>query len=162
MLMRKRAWDLMRDDFTRVEEGSGLIDLIRGLHEAVGKDSDNHVAVVFSEEGRFKGVISMWNVMRKMEQCVFSDEVILAYDDGDWDRAFARACRACVDKGLDGLLEDDVPTVLPNDPLVVVVETFLKHRRGWVLVAEADKVLGVIFKSDIFQEVSRDVLQQLV
>lgn len=161
MLMRKRAWDLMRDDFTKVEESSGLIELVRSLNNAVGEDSDNHVALVYDEKGGFKGVITMWNVMRKLEQHVFSDEVLLAYTDGDWDKAFARACRAVVDKGVDDLLEDHPPIVLPNDPLVLVMESFLKHRRGWVLVMEGGKVLGVIFKSDIFKEVSRDVLNQL-
>lgn len=159
MLMRKRAWDLMRDDFTRVEEGTGLVDLIRCLHDAVVEDRGNRVAVVYDQEGRPKGVVSMWNVMRRLEKCVFSEEVMLAQDDGDWDRAFARACRACADKGLEGLLEADPPTVQPNDPLVLVVETFLKHRCSWVLVREADQILGVIYKTDVFLEVSRDVLE---
>ena len=161
MMMRKRAWDLMRDDFTTIVEDAGLVNLIRSLSDAVDTDSDNHVAVVLDEHGGFKGVISMWSVMRKLEKCVFSDEVLLAYTDGDWDRAFARACRACADKGIDGLLEEDPPIAQPNDPLVVVMENFLNHRRGWVLVMEGGKVLGVILKSDIFKEVSRDVLAQM-
>jgi len=161
MLMRKRAWDIMRDDYTRVQEGSGLVELIATLTEAVAEDADNHIAVVSDAGGRVKGVISMWNVMRKLEQCVFSEDQLLKYSDGDWDRAFTRACRACSDKGIEDLLEDDVPSVLPNDPLILVVETFLKHRREWALVREGDKVLGVVFKSDIFKEVSRDVLAQL-
>ena len=76
-------------------------------------------------------------------------------------KAFTRACKACADKGIDDLLEDNVPTLLPNDPLVLVVESFLKPRQDWALVCEGDKVLGVVFKSDIFKEVSRDVLAQL-
>ncbi|BBD08560.1 HPP family protein [Desulfovibrio ferrophilus] len=161
MLMRKRAWDIMRDDYTRVEAGSGLVSLIQVLKDAVSEDADNHIAVVVDETGKYKGVITMWNVMRKLEQCVFSEDMLLKYSDGDWDRAFTRACKACSDKGVDDLLEDNVPSVQPNDPLVVVVESFLKHRRGWALVREGGKVLGVVFKSDIFKEVSRDVLAQL-
>ncbi|MBU1001994.1 MAG: CBS domain-containing protein [Proteobacteria bacterium] len=161
MLMRKRAWDIMRDDYTRVQEGSGLVDLIHKLKDAVADDADNHLAVVFDAAGKFKGVITMWNVMRKLEQSVFSEDMLLKYGDGDWDRAFTRACKACADKGIDDLLEENAPAVLPNDPLVLVVESFLKHRRGWALVREGDQVLGVVFKSDIFKEVSRDVLAQL-
>lgn len=159
MLMRKRAWDIMRDDFTSVDESSGLLPLISALRDAVSNDSDNHIAVVFDDDGRFKGVITMWDVMKRLEKSVFSDEIVLRYDDADWDKAFARACRACADKGIDGLLQEDVPVVQPTDPLVVVIEAFLDHRRGWALVQDADKVLGVIFKSDIFREVSRDVLK---
>ncbi|WP_461208276.1 CBS domain-containing protein [Desulfocurvus sp. DL9XJH121] len=159
--MRKRAWDLMRDDFIKVGEDVGLVELIRTLHEAVAEDADNHVAVVYDKDGKALGVISMWSVMKKLEACVFSEEVLMAHEEGDWDRAFARACRACADKGLEGLLEGDAIYVLPNDPLVIVVETLLKHRRNWVLVKEAEQVLGVIFKSDIFREVSSDVLRHV-
>lgn len=161
MLMRKRAWDIMRDDYTRVREDAGLVELMRSLKDAVAGDADNHIAVVSDQAGRFKGVVTMWKVMRKLEQCVFSEDQLLKFSDGDWDRAFIRACKACADKGIEDLMDHDVPSVQPNDPLVMVVETFLKHQRGWALVREGDKVLGAVFKSDIFKEVSRDVLAQL-
>lgn len=161
MLMRKRAWDIMRDDFTTVKDGTGLVDIIRALRQGVESDSDNHIAVVTDGDGEFKGVITMWNVMRKLEECVFSDDALLDLKDQDWDKAFAMACRSCSAKGIGDLLESKVPVVLPTDPLVTVVEEFLNHRRGWSLVRDGDKVLGVIFKSDIFKEVSRDVLAQM-
>ncbi len=161
MLMRKRAWDIMRDDFTTVGEGTGLMEIIRALRQGVELDADNHIAVVLDGDGEFKGVITMWNVMRKLEDCVFRDDSLLDLKDQDWDKAFAVACRSCAARGIGDLLETKVPVVLPNDPLITVVEEFLRHQGGWSLVKDGDRVLGVIFKSDIFREVSRDVLAQM-
>lgn len=161
MLMRKRAWDIMRDDFTTVGEDAELVDVIRILHEGVRGDSDNHIAVVRNDRGEFKGVVTMWHVMRRLEECVFSDETLVDLSGQDWDKAFALACRSCAGRGIKKVLDKKVPKVLPNDPLITVVTEFLNHQRDWSLVCEADKVLGVIFKSDIFKEVSRDVLSQI-
>jgi len=161
MLMRKRAWDIMRDDFTSVGEDVGFMELIRALRQGVEANPDNHIAVVQDADGAFKGVVTMWNVMRKLEECVFGDDTLLALTDQDWDRAFALACKACAAKGIAGLLETKVPRVQPNDPLITVVADFLRHRRGWSLVCDGDKILGLIFKADIFKEVSRDVLAQM-
>lgn len=161
MLMRKRAWDIMRDDYTTVGEDTGLMEIIRALRLGVEGDSDNHIAVVEDADGNYKGVITMWNVMRKLEECVFGDDSLLDLKDQDWDKAFALACRACSAKGIGDLLETKVPMVQPNDPLITVVEEFLQHQRGWSLVLDGERVIGVIFKSDIFKEVSRDVLAQM-
>jgi predicted transcriptional regulator len=160
MLMRKRAWDIMRDDVTIVNEDVDFMDLIRALYRGLETDSDNHIAVVQDADGTLQGVISMWNVMRKLEECIFGDETLLELTDQDWDRAFAMACRSCAAKGIGSLVETKVPKVQPNDPLITVVADFLRHRRGWALVCDGDKVLGVIFKADIFKEVGRDVLAQ--
>ncbi|MCK9240155.1 CBS domain-containing protein [Desulfocurvus sp.] len=161
MLMRKRAWDIMRDDLTIVGEDIGFMELIRALYRGLEADTDNHIAVIQDADGVFKGVVTMWNVMRKLEECVFGDDALMELKDQDWDRAFALACRACSAKGIAGLLETKVPRVQPNDPLITVVADFLRHRRGWSLVCDGDKVLGVIFKADIFKEVGRDVLAQM-
>ncbi len=161
MLMRKRAWDIMRDDFTRVDEKVGLVDMMGRLRDAVKLDADNHVALVFGKDESLVGVVSMWEVMKRLEQCVFSEEALAQFEEQDWDKAFSRASRSCADKGIEGLLETNIPMVRPSDPLVVVIESFLEHRRGWAVVQDGGKVLGVIFKSDIFSEVSRDVLRHI-
>lgn len=161
MLMRKRAWDLMRDDFTTVSEDAGLVEIIRVLREGVETDSDNHIAVVVDEAGNFKGVITMWKVLETLEDCVFSDDTLIDLEGQDWDKAFAMACRACSGKGVAGLMDAKPPSVRPTDPLITVAAEFVQHQRGWTLVRDAEKVLGVIFKNDIFREISRDVLQRM-
>ncbi|NJB67423.1 putative transcriptional regulator [Desulfobaculum xiamenense] len=160
MLMRKRAWDILRDDFTRVEEGASLFEVMRLMREAVKKDSDNHVALVFAKDGSFLGVITMWDILKSLEGCVFRQDDLARFDEADWDQAFGRACRSCCDLNIDAIVQkkDDMPEVQPNDPMIIVLEAFMDHRRGWAVVREGGKVLGVIFKGDVFREISRDVL----
>ncbi len=158
MLMRKRAWDLMRENYTRVDESTSLTEVIRLVREAVGKEADNHICLVFGKDGQFKGVITMWGVLRHLESCVFTDEIIRDFADNNWDQAFGAACRACAEKGILDLVENSFPEVRPNDPLVMVLGEFLGHRRGWAVVRESGKVLGVILKADVFREIAGDVL----
>lgn len=158
MLMRKRAWDLMREDFTRVDESTSLTEVIRLVREAIQKEADNHICLVFDKAGQFQGVITMWGVLRHLENCVFTDEIMRDVADSNWDQAFGAACRACAEKGVLGLVETDFPEVRPNDPLAIVLEEFLGHRRGWAVVRESGRVLGVVLKADVFREISRDVL----
>jgi len=158
MLMRKRAWDLMREDFTRVDESTSLTEVIRLIRETTGKQADNHICLVFDKTGQFKGVITMWGVLRHLESSVFTDEIIRDFADNNWDQAFGAACRACAEKGILELVETSFPEVRPNDPLVMVLGEFLVHRRGWAVVRESGRVLGVILKTDVFREIANDVL----
>jgi hypothetical protein len=36
---------------------------------------------------------------------------------------------------------------------------FLKSRRDWALVVEADKVMGVVYVTDVYRDMTRDMVQ---
>ncbi len=157
MLFRKRAWDLMRDDFATVDEGASLAVAVRALHESQKKSPENNVVLVLGPGGALKGAVSVWNVLAALDECVLRDPDLRIVRESDFDKTFSRACAVCAHTALEGHMEPDVPLLKPNDPLPVVLELFLRKRRGWAVVEENGKVLGVVLVADLYREVSADM-----
>ena len=65
MLLRTRAWDIVREDYPVLRESSSLADAMRELNRV--SDSGCLCALVMDENGRLKGAVSMWDTVRFME-----------------------------------------------------------------------------------------------
>jgi len=92
---------------------------------------------------------------------VLRDPELKVAQEGDFDKAFARASAVCTHTPLTTHMEPDVPTLKPNDPMPVVLELFLRRKRGWAVVQENNKVLGVILVADLYRELSGDISKAL-
>jgi CBS domain-containing protein len=162
MLFRKRAWDLMREDFATVDESASLAEAVRALRESQKKTPENNVVLVLGQNGgkpgALKGAVSVWNILAALDESVLRDPELRVVEESDFDRAFARASAVCTHTPLSGHMEPDVPMLKPNDPLPVVLELFLRRKRGWAVVEENGKVLGVILVADLYRELSGDMV----
>ncbi|MDQ7032849.1 MAG: CBS domain-containing protein [Desulfonauticus sp.] len=157
MLLRKRVWDIMREDFPYVKEDVSLTTVIKTLNDyRNNKNEDINCVVVYSLDDKFLGIISMWNIINSLGPCLLK-ETALWDDEVNWDKAFTRACRICSQVGLTDIVQTDVPRVKPNDPLAKIMEIFLDYRRGRAIVEEGGKVIGLVLLSDLYKEVARDV-----
>lgn len=164
MLFRKRAWDLMRDEFATVHESASLAEAVRVLRESQKKAPENNVVLVMGASGGkevLKGAVSVWTVLAALDENVLRDPELKVAREGDFDKAFARASAVCTHTPLDTHMEPEVPTLKPNDPMPVVLELFLRRRRGWAVVQENGKVLGVILVADLYRELSGDIAAAL-
>jgi CBS domain-containing protein len=157
MLFRKRAWDLMREDFATVKEGASLAEAVRALRESQKKSPENNVVLVLGPGGALKGAVSVWNILAALDECVLRDPELKIVRESDFDKTFARASAVCSHTALEGHMEADAPMLKPNDPLPVVLELFLRKRRGWAVVEENGKVLGVVLVTDLYRGVSEDM-----
>ncbi|WP_432737934.1 CBS domain-containing protein [Maridesulfovibrio sp. FT414] len=160
MLLRKRAWDMMREEFTTIDESASLAEGIRILRESMKKSPDNSVVVVLNKNGALRGVISIWTMLKAVEDQVLRDEELSLIEDADWDRAFKRAGTACCSETLDAHIEEDVAILKPTDPMLVVLEIFRKKKRSWALVQEGGKIIGVVLLSEVYRELTRDLVSQ--
>jgi FOG: CBS domain len=162
MLFRKRAWDLMREDFASVDEHASLAEAVRVLRESQKKSPENNVVLVLGKngtrEGALKGAVSIWTVLAALDECVLRDPELKVVQEADFDKTFARASAACTHTDLARHMEPDVPTLKPTDPLPVVLELFLRKKRGWAVVAENGKVLGVVLVTDVYRALSDDMV----
>jgi len=162
MLFRKRAWDLMRDDFASVDESASLAEAVRTLRESQKKAPENNVVLVLGKNGprenALKGAVSIWTVLAALDECVLRDPELNMVEATDFDKTFARASAVCAHTALAGHMEPDVPMLKPNDPLPVVLELFLRKKRGWAVVVENGKVLGVVLVADVYRALSDDMV----
>ena len=161
MLFRKRAWDMMREEFAWVDESASLAEVVRALRDSQQATPENNVVLVLGKSGsetrKLKGAVSVWKVLEAVDECVLRDPELKVVEESDFDKTFARACAVCTHTSLDRHMEPDVPMLKPSDPLPVVLELFLRKRRGWAVVEENGKVLGVVLVADVYRELSRDM-----
>ncbi|WP_456325027.1 CBS domain-containing protein [Desulfonauticus submarinus] len=156
MLLRKRVWDIMRDDYPKVSEDASLTKVIKVLKKYNDKYPEINCVLVFSKDNKFKGVISMWNIIQSLGPCLLKESSLLD-KEVNWDKAFTRACRICSQVGIEEIVQMNVPVVKPSDPLAKVMEIFIDYRRGRAVVEEGGKVIGLVLLSDLYREVARDV-----
>jgi len=164
MLFRKRAWDLMREEYAWVDESASLAEVVRALRDSQQTHPENNVVLVLATGGEsrlLKGAVSVWKVLEAVDECVLRDPDLKVVHESDFDKTFARACAACSHTALAGHMDADVPTLKPGDPLPVVLELFLRKRRGWAVVEENGKVLGVILVADLYRALSGDMVKLL-
>lgn len=56
MLLRKRAWDIMNEDFSTIEDSASLAEAVRTLRDSMKETPDNHVVVVKKKNGSSAGL----------------------------------------------------------------------------------------------------------
>jgi len=159
MMLRKRAWDMMRDDYPSVQEDASLAETIRVMRNAMIEAPDSQVVVVKSKGDKLVGAINLWNLFKAVKTSVLKDENLKNEGEVDWDQQFANACLICTQLRLDEYLITNPPILKPNEPILLVLDTFLKSRRDWALVVESDKVMGVVYVTDVYREMTRDMVQ---
>jgi CBS domain-containing protein len=156
MLLRKRAWDVMREEYPAVTEDASLTSVIKALEESRSEYPDNNFVVVLSQDRkRFKGVLSMWNIIQAIGPCLLKN-IGMAERDVNWDHAFKHACVTCSQVEIRDFMQIDVPRINPNEPLARVLEIFLDYRRGRAVVEDGDRILGVVLLADLYREISKD------
>lgn len=155
MLVRERAWDVMRGDLVIVRDTDSLHHVALRLREAMKEQPGKACAVVLSESGEFKGVVTAWWLLLTLEQYAMDDSVKLT-DGPDFETRCHTSGRKCFSRRAGEVVERDVPVVRPQDPLFVVLKAMLVSRRRWAVVMEGGKVLGAIAAEDLFLEMDWD------
>lgn len=159
MMLRKRAWDMMRDDFPTVQEDASLAEAIRVMRESMKEAPDSQVLIVTNKAGKLVGAINLWKLFKAVKSSVLKDENLKQDGKVDWDQQFANACLICTQLRLHDHLIKSPPILKPNEPILLVLDTFLKSRRDWALVMEGERVMGVVYVTDVYREMTRDMVQ---
>ncbi len=150
----------MNEEFSTIEDSASLAEAVRSLRDSMKESPDNHIVVVKKKNGSLRGVVSIWTLLKAVEDLVLKDEDLTLTEEADWDRAFKRAGTACCSASLDDHIEEDVVILKPTDPMLVVLEIFRKKKRTWALVQEGGNIIGVVLLSEVYREVTRDLVQQ--
>lgn len=159
MLLRERAWDVMRTDLVSVRDTDSLREVASKLRKAMKSQPDRSCAVVLGEDGEFKGVITAWWLLLHMERKALGDS-LKSKAGQDFGARFRTVCRKCLSDRAAEAVERDVPVVKPQDPLFMVLEAMLSTRRRWAVVMEGGKVLGTIAAEDLFLQLDWEGLDQ--
>ena len=155
MLLRERAWDVMRAEFVTVLESDSLREVAMSLRAAMKDQPGKACAVVLSADGEFRGVVTAWWLLLYLEQYAIDDSPALK-GGPDFERKFRTVSRKCFSRRAGEVVERDVPVVKPQDPFHVVLKALLSSRRRWAVVMEGGKALGLIAAEDVFMQLDFD------
>jgi CBS domain-containing protein len=159
MLQRKRAWDVMREDFPKVPSTVTLAEAGRVLYDFMKKTPEMNVCLVTGPRGQILGAVSTWTMFRAVEHGVLKDAGVLRSGDQDWDRNFQRACTVSTHIGLEGVMDTDFAVLRPGDSLLTVLQAFLDKYRSYAVVEEGGKVIGLVLALDLYKEFAREMLK---
>lgn len=158
MLLRKRAWDIVREDYPRLREDDSLAEAMRKLNACVSDGSGSLCALVMDDEGHLKGALSIWDTMRFMEDNLLRTGSLRGIEEDGFDRIFRNACKVAGSSVVADLMDRDMTVVGPDEPILLVLENFVKKGRSYAVVVEAGKVIGTIMISDVFREISGEII----
>lgn len=158
MLLRKRAWDIVREEYPTLLENDSLTDAVRKLNACVGNACGCLCALVFNDEGHLKGSISIWDTMRFMEDKLTQRSTMRGGEDG-YDRVFHNACKLAGSTKVKSLMDRDMTILAPDDSLITIMDKLVKKGRSYAVVKDASKVIGVIMINDVFHEVGTEMVQ---
>ena len=160
MLLRKRAWDFMREEPPTVTDAASLAEVMRTLRTAMKEDPELRNVIVTDKAGHYKGTVSIWTILRQVEKSVFRDSDMRLVGENDWDRILERAVRICPQTGIEEMIETEVARIKPSDPLLAVLEIFLSKKRWrYAVVEEGGKAMGIVLAADVFRELTRDMIK---
>ena len=84
MLLRKRAWDIMNEEFSTIDDSASLAEAVRTLRDSMKEMPDNHIVVVKKKNGSLRGVVSIWTLLKAVEDMVLKDEDLTLTEEADW------------------------------------------------------------------------------
>lgn len=165
MLLRKRAWDIVREEFPKLREDDSLAEAMRKLSSCVGPDGGGGAgclcALVYDERDMLRGALSVWDTVRFMEDSLLRSGSLRGIEEDGFDRIYRNACKVAGSTKVRDVMDRDMTQVAPDDPLLVVLESFVKKGRSYAVVTEAGKVLGVIMINDVFREISGEIISRV-
>jgi len=157
MLLRKRAWDIMRDEFAKVSETDTLDRAIAELDRIRRTQPDAECVLVFAQDGRLAGAMCMGTILRAVLECMPTEKDMKRTESLSWEQAYFKSRQICEQKAVKDLYNRVNTVVSPEDPIQDVIQKILKSRRGWAVVADGEKVIGYLMLSDLYKEAMRDL-----
>ncbi len=156
MLMRKRAWDIVREDYVRVERDDSLVDVMRKLLQCVKSGNGCLCALVF-EGSAMLGAVSIWDTVRFMNNCLKQAGLNKESAERDFEEMFAIACKLGAATRVTDIMDKEYTVLAPDMPMPAIISHFVKKGRSYAVVREGNRTLGVIMIQDIFTELGEEV-----
>jgi len=156
MLMRKRAWDIVREDYVRVEREASLLEVMRKLLECVQSGNGCWCALVF-EGTRLLGAVSIWDTIRFMNATLQQAGLTRESGSLDFENLFRAACKLGAGTRVMEIMDEDYTELAPDLTIPQIMAKFVKKGRSYAVVKEGARTLGVIMVQDIFAELTEEV-----
>ena len=154
-----KATDIMTKEFDTVLPSSTIkeaVSLLRCAKRGEDKKGVNALMVV-DEKGSLVGMITMSHILKAiipfyMEMAHLSEFA--------WDGLFERMCHKIENRLVSDFMERKVITVDPDANIFEISELMLKSRVRRLPVVEKDKVVGIVYRKELFFKIVDTMLDK--
>lgn len=153
-MIRKRAFDALREDILVVDAGEPLEAVADNLQTYLEKCPDLD-AVAVMRQGRFLGIISLRTLLGDLNDCALEASLRTSLGDDDFEKTYQDACHHCMTRKAAEAARRDIPVVAPADPLHLVLDAMIKADSRFAVVLEGERLLGLVALGEIFREMRR-------
>lgn len=154
-----KAADIMTKEFDTVLPSATIkeaVSLLRCAKRGEDKKGVNALMVV-DEKGSLVGMITMSHILKAiipfyMEMAHLSEFA--------WDGLFERMCHKIENRLVSDFMERKVITVDPDANIFEISELMLKSRVRRLPVVEKDKVIGIVYRKELFFKIVDTMLDK--
>ena len=154
-----KAADIMTKEFDTVLPSSTIKEAVSLLRCAKrGEDIKGvNALMVMDESGKLVGLITMSHILKAiipfyMEMAHLSEFA--------WEGLFERMCHKVQDRKVSELMERKVITVDPDANIFEISELMLKSRVRRLPVIEKNKVIGIVYRKELFFKIVDTMLDK--
>lgn len=154
-----KATDIMTKEFDTVLPSSTIreaVSLFRCGKRGEGKRGVNALMVV-DEGGNLVGIITMSHILKAimpfyMEMAHLSEFA--------WEGLFERMCHKIENRLVSDFMERKIIKVDPDANIFEISELMLKSRVRRLPVVEKDKVIGIVYRKELFFKIVETMLEK--
>lgn len=154
-----KATDIMTKEFDSVLPTATIKEAV-GLLRCGKRDEEKrgvNALMVIDEKNKLVGMITMSHILKAiipfyMEMAHLSEFA--------WDGLFERMCHKVQDRKVSELMERKVITVDPDANIFEISELMLKSRVRRLPVVEKDKVVGIVYRKELFFKIVETMLEK--
>jgi CBS domain-containing protein len=147
--MEMRAKDIMVKDFSTIRPGAPVREAVRIILEGKPRETGYKPfgIMVTDEIGRLVGMISMFDILYHLRPPFMNYQM-----EGLplWQGELEPYLDQFRDLRVEQVMTTPVITCSPNDPLMLVIDRMVKKRSRRLPVVDGDRILGIVYLSDVF------------
>ena len=143
------ARDLMKLSFLRLGSEHSLREALGILLDTEAGVGGQRVLIVLGADGSFAGTLTTRSLLHALLP-LWVDEQLATTDEVQFERRLLSAMEGKLDLKVGQAMQRDVPTVGFDDRLPHLIEIMQDKRLDCVPVLDGERVVGVVFLTDVF------------
>lgn len=142
-----KASDIMTKEFDTILPSATLKETVALLRSGKRGERGTHALMVVDENGGIVGIITISNILRAIIPPYMGVAHIAEFA---WNGLLEKMCRKVEDMRVSELMDKRVVTAKPDMNLIEVAEIMLKYKIERLPVVEDGRILGIVYKKDLF------------
>ncbi|OGL44747.1 MAG: hypothetical protein A2161_14290 [Candidatus Schekmanbacteria bacterium RBG_13_48_7] len=156
--MDLRAKDFMSREFLTISPNATIHEAIGTMKKAPASIKGRRIfgLMVINENQNLVGMISMYDILYHIRPASIKDDS--DSNPLDWEIAFEKALASTKDMRVSNIMTRSVVTITEDTHIMDVIDTMIKKHIRRLPVVEDNKIVGIVYISDVFFEVYKKLL----